>query len=457
MSYALRVYSNILDGAGFSFVSDLTGVGNWKRSIRANGGSWQGEVNLTGNINSLAERFYTWLGYHVEETCRGVKTWSGLVYEMELSYSGITRRRSLDLMANYISVYYVDPARVEHQTAWASQAQSIARYGRKEEIDWLDDMTAPAAVAQRDRMLAEMAWPWARPLSISTPGEVTLTVVVCGYAFTSNWRYATQNTEFDTEQGALTYAATTFTDAGQDFSDWVTAAPGTAQHSIWVTNSDRTMTWAYIGPVNGGNTVIDVYTDQGLSIAGWNGAGIVDKTPSTYYVRGGASAFVGDIASADCEYLSIGHVETNYVQVNRILQREQRAWDVMMDVVDLGDASGNPYRLYVTPDRYLMYEQISTTPRYYIEEDGIHSAIGSPVTVLPWLVTPSVFRDMNFKTARSEAGSWLDDARDIYVSEVEVDQDGKLTLKADLYSEGDLLAELAKQQAKYPSRPLPEK
>lgn len=450
MAYSLQLFTNALDPAGLTFVQDLTEGTGWKRSIRADGGPWQGSFKLVGNVGDLANQFYTWLGYHVEERCGGVKSWAGLVYEMELSYAGVKRRRSLDLMANYVSLYYVDPARVEHQTSWASQAQSIARYGRKEEIEWLDDMTEPAAEAQRDRMLAEMAWPWARPLSISAPGEAELEVTVCGYCFTANWRYTTRISEFDQQQGGLTYAATTFTDDGQDFSDWDTTAPGDAAHSLWVTNDDNTLTWAYIGDLNGGNTRVDVYTDQGLTVAGWNGAGHAGKTPSAYYVRGPAWRLISEIGNTDCEYLFVGHIEQNGIQVNRRLQREQRCWDVMMDTVELGDADGTPYRLWVTPDRYLMYQPISTTPRYYLQRGGVYNALGASAQVQPWLVQPGVFRDMSFNVARAEEGSWLEDARDVYVDEVEADEDGDLTLKTAMFSEGELLAEQAKAMKRYP-------
>jgi hypothetical protein len=59
---------------------------------------------------------------------------------------------------------------------------------------------------------------------------------------------------------------------------------------------------------------------------------------------------------------------------------------------------------------------------------------------------------MSFNVARSEQGSWLSDARDIYVDEVEVDEEGDLTLKTELFSEGDLLAEQAKAFKTYPMR-----
>lgn len=450
--YSLRVFSNVLDSAGAVFIEDLTGLGNWKRSIRGNGGSWQGSITMRGTIVELADKFYTWLGYDVQERCGGTRTWGGLIYEMELSYAGVKRRRSLDLLANYVSVYYIDPVRAEHQTSWASQTQSIARYGRKEEIEWLDDMTEPAAEALRDRILAESAWPWARPLSLSSPGEAELTLVVCGYCFTANWRYTTRTTELDNEQGNLTYAATTFTDDAQDFSDWDTAAPAEAHYSLWVTNDDNTLTWAYIGDLNGGNTVIDVYTDQGLTVAGWNGAGIAGKTPSSYYVRGPAWRFISASVTNDCEYLTAGSIQGNYVQINRVLQRDQRCWDTMMNMVELGDTSGNPWRLWVTPDRYLNYKQIDTTPRYYLHDGGIYDSVGGGTAVLPWLIQPAVFRDMSFTVARNEEGSWLDDARDIYVDEVEVDAKGNVVLKTQLFSEGDLLIEQAEALKRMPMR-----
>ena len=453
MSKRLQIYDSAAGGQGF--VSAIN-VPNWRRSIRSHGGYWQGRFSLSGAVADLTPIFYEWLGFHVVEKTGGSASWEGMIYEMELSHGGVKRRRSLDLMANYVSVYWVDPAREEHQTSWASQAQSIARYGRKEEIDWLDDMTEPAAEAQRDRMLAEYAWPWARPLSFSNPGLTELTVAACGYAFTANWRYTTQNSEFDTEQGALSYAATTFTDSGQDWADWETTS-GDGAYSVWVTNSDNTLTWAYLG-TKSSTTVATVWQDQGLTSAGWNGADPIagSKTPSSYYVRGGASELISDIVTNDCEFLSVGRIDDNYVQVNRILQRDQRGWDVMMDAVDLGDTSGNPYRLYVQNDRNVIYEQIDTAPRYYLRSGSVYDSIGAQVAVDPRLVQPAVVRDMAYTMGRSEYGSWLSDARDIYVDEVQVDENDNLTMKTELYTEGDILAEITKQQTRYPHRPIPK-
>jgi len=90
----------------------------------------------------------------------------------------------------------------------------------------------------------------------------------------------------DTEQGALSYttegADDTFTDAGQDFTDWKTTS-GDAEYQIDVTNTDGTITWAYLGD-EVSNTEILVYTNIGLTTSGWNGQAPAGLTPSSYNV-----------------------------------------------------------------------------------------------------------------------------------------------------------------------------
>ena len=80
----------------------------------------------------------------------------------------------------------------------------------------------------------------------------------------------------DTDQGALSYTDEggdeTFTDDGQDFSDWETATSGTdSVYRIQVANSNNTESWGYLGAVVTGNTEIRVFTGPTRSTAGWNG------------------------------------------------------------------------------------------------------------------------------------------------------------------------------------------
>lgn len=91
----------------------------------------------------------------------------------------------------------------------------------------------------------------------------------------------------DSEQGNLSFPSSSkFADDGQDFSDWETSAPGTADYMIHIIKDDGGITWGYIGPVVGGtsNQQIFVYQDKGLTTLGFNGDTYSQDTPHDYDV-----------------------------------------------------------------------------------------------------------------------------------------------------------------------------
>lgn len=96
--------------------------------------------------------------------------------------------------------------------------------------------------------------------------------------------YSYPDTE-DTEQGALSYTTEggedTLTDAGQDFSEWETAA-GDAAYRVRVTNADGTEAWGFLGATVS-DTEIYVYQDVELATHGWLGE-YDGKTPDSYAV-----------------------------------------------------------------------------------------------------------------------------------------------------------------------------
>jgi len=90
---------------------------------------------------------------------------------------------------------------------------------------------------------------------------------------------------YDVNQSTLTRNATTFVDIGQDFSDWETAAPGTALYQITVTHTDGNVEYAFIGDAStttNTDDTITVYSDKGLTTTGWNGT---SGTPSYYKIE----------------------------------------------------------------------------------------------------------------------------------------------------------------------------
>jgi hypothetical protein len=180
--YALLL-STVTDG----FQADITKTAqDWERATRLQGGFWQGTFRVEDKIATLQEWFYNRLGWQVQERSNKGITWEGLIYEMELTTNGVTRRRSLDTIGNELLW--------DHGNSWSSTTlrneESIRRYGTKQNYlgargDFLDPPT---------NELASSAWPWARAIGIAPREKDSyLDVTVCGYIFTLNWRYVFSN------------------------------------------------------------------------------------------------------------------------------------------------------------------------------------------------------------------------------------------------------------------------
>lgn len=188
--HSLRLYAPVLVSAG-SFVEDVTTrAQNWRRTKRANGGDWLGTFRLYDSEAVLRTWFNERLGFHFEERY-GLVTWEGLVWEMEYTHLGISRRRSLDGVANAVKALYTDETDTIQESAWATQAQSMAQYGRMEELIVMDGYPQATAEGRRDKVLAERAWPAARPMGGRAKRESYLEVTVAGYIFTGNNLYVT--------------------------------------------------------------------------------------------------------------------------------------------------------------------------------------------------------------------------------------------------------------------------
>jgi len=361
--YGLRLFSSVLQGR--AFVGDISDIAvNWRRSTRMQGGFWQGSFQVSAPVADLFQWFYDFLGYHLEEQMAGMISWEGMIYALELSYAGVRRRRTLEKLANAVVVRYTDASTDSvTATAYSTQDQSIARYGRREEGVTLGKATAAAAAAQRDSYLKENAWPWPRPVSASQTaagGKATLDVRVCGYAFTLNWKFV----------GA-------------------SSAPGTTS---------------------------DV------------------------------SALISSILTDYSEFVTQFDIRSNTLQVRRTTALDKRAWDLLQGLTALGDASGNPWQLLVEAGRRAVYQPIDVLPRYYLLRGGLYTSVGEGLAAAPWLVRPAVVRDMQYPSSVSEPGSFLTDARDMLVEEVEVDGTGKLSFKTNIFSEAALLDAQGKEQ-----------
>lgn len=259
-------------------------------------------------------------------------------------------------------------------TSEASQSHSITRYGRREEMIFLDDYPQATADAMRSTFLAENNYPWARPVSVGEDYDTILTVHCAGYCHTANWQFVLEGDGLE-----------------HNLNDWIASIVG---------------------------------SDFGLS-------------PQ----HGGTVATAGD-----CQYLKTARIVTNTLQVTQKSTIDQRAWDVLSELQEVGiDGSEGeptymPTRIWVTVGRWFNYDKIDREPRYYLRHDGLYDRSGKRMSRTPWAIQPGVVRDMSYPASRDLPGSFLDDPRDFWVEEVDVDADGKVLLKTSLFSEYDALS-----------------
>lgn len=368
MKPVLKLFTPI--NRGRVFIADITSDAiGWRRSIRALGGYWMGSFLLTSKTRlyndqiALMDNFYNWLGAEIVEESGGFMTWQGLVYSMDLMHKGMTRRRSLDTMSNYIKVEYLDDEGENNYTAIAQNTESSAYFGRREALITYDGIGSTAADAFRDRYLKENAYPYPFVVGMDpTYGledfdnpETSLKVDCCGYIFTGNWRFESVG------------------DGSQDnLSDYIT-----------------------------------------------------------------------DIINTDMEFIEVGNINVNTLQVYKDTPGEKRAWDVIMDLVSVGDTDGDPYSFMVGNNRLAYYGQIDTNPSYYLRDGKIHAspAGNSPADI--WRVRPGVIRDMDYPVTRTYSGGWLNNIRDFYAYEIDSGIDSGLTIKTEIFDESELLISLA--------------
>lgn len=190
LSQPLLVGSNPVEFGG-----DITDYcwPTYKRETRAVGGDWVASFQFSADDSILERWFDNYLACHFEESWGGITTFMGLVWSMRLAYNGLVLTKSMDELANRISVrYQTDSAAAKGVTSTAIDADSEAYYGAwrfNEEAPVF--MNATTADAYRDNLLDQLAWPRVQQESVQLGGARqpgVLQVEIRGYVHTMNGR-----------------------------------------------------------------------------------------------------------------------------------------------------------------------------------------------------------------------------------------------------------------------------
>ena len=168
----------------------------YRQTIRLYGGWWTARWDMTNYNDSIKQNFFNRrIGAHIGVFDGGSLVWVGLIWEMELYQNGVLRRISLDKVRNAVKCVYmktIDDTR--NETSYYTNDGSIARYGRIEEIVYLDKTYLATAQIYAQTVLREQQWPLPRIVSVRSPKEddhMQLRVSAVGYAHTINYKYLT--------------------------------------------------------------------------------------------------------------------------------------------------------------------------------------------------------------------------------------------------------------------------
>lgn len=217
----------------------------------------------------------------------------------------------------------------------------------------------------------------------------------------------------DIEQGNLAYVSPAgndgFQDDAQDFSDWETAAPGTAVYEIVVTNDDDSTSRAYCGDAfatGGANDSVYVYEDIDLTQRGWstdNSGG----TPVSYEISNielagtqQETAWSESTDSSDIygesQYIDVLAEECYAATAEAARDRRLTEYAYPRSIPSGGLASGEPQRggnqLAVTCAGYVF----SANRRFYetnVEPLAISTQIGTLVAASEYITDGGIYEN----------------------------------------------------------------
>jgi hypothetical protein len=156
---------------------------------------------------------------------------------------------------------------------------------------------------------------------------------------------------------------------------------------------------------------------------------------------GNLDVLISSLIANDMEFLSEGSVDTNAIQYRRALSQPIRAWDMLTELTAIGDGSV-PYASGVRLGGIVDYKAVDPQPKVFWDGQkmGI-TMMGRPITKYDaWTLEPNVIRDRTRAATAPVPGSFLQQANDSWIFEVEM-ADGleQPVLKPDEYEDDEVM------------------
>lgn len=167
-------------------------VSDYSHKIVTNGGFWEASISMPIDFDEGEDWAVNGLGRHLEVLSPPLdKVWAGFVNQITLTLGGfsVTIGPMLEIV-NYVKAdyktitYNTNPPVRGHPetTAWASDSDSVARYGRLEKILSLGEMTQAEAEQNRNTFIEENKDPQTSHSMAGETQESSLSLDLVGYS-----------------------------------------------------------------------------------------------------------------------------------------------------------------------------------------------------------------------------------------------------------------------------------
>lgn len=241
----------------------------------ARGGYKQAKLRLSGSAVDLLQYYYLlgrWLPVFAPD---GQRCWDGVVYSLKFS-NGLTY--DLGDVFNAVDMVYSSDIGVRNNTGWNTDANSIARYGRKELVDSRGGLTLATAQQLRDYLLyfhAHSAGAGAFPIPApALHGPLTLDLTAYGWYATLGWDRWVQTAEGAVDTGTQIYDIVT----SSAFVTATTTTIPTTGRPISQYRPDQNYTLlqeverlAQLGAATGASLWVQVWNDRVGYLNTWGG------------------------------------------------------------------------------------------------------------------------------------------------------------------------------------------
>jgi hypothetical protein len=437
---SLSLYYPVHQGNGFNMQASEQLKRTWRRSIRSTGGYWIGTAEWDGSEAEKLDIFTNGLLWDLREQAGAAVTWQGFLAEMELTYNGQAYRRSWAEVANRVKAVYSKigsnlitnpscesavwdavntPSVRERSTAWSTQgsysghitADSIydgvtiqasvtVTAGRAYQAQitvkiisgtWRFQVYDPATLATVDQAEQATAGQWVLYVNVgednqlttlalnlycaSATGEVYADACVFQLAPTraeTSWvQDATSQAEYGIIENILSGAG--MTDAGANA--W---ALRTLYQSAYAKTKPPTS-------IKAEDKEKEKETKLRLTFLGY----VFTLRNKYTWIRAenNASSIVSSVVGG-AQFVTAGSIQTNTLQFGIEERDTYRAWDLIKDITDAGDASGNRWTCGVYSGRVLNYSQSSNEPVARLRNGALLDGNGGQMA--GWLAEPGM-------------------------------------------------------------------